>query len=84
MNKINKKFVEEFGSGFTKTIEDFTDDDYQYKKWLLEIQPDSNKPINMEDLDILKTINNLTKDKNENSVDEYCLKNNIDRYLQTK
>lgn len=84
MSKMNQKFIEEYGSGFTKDIEDFNDDDYQYKKWLLEIQPNTDKPITMEDLDSWKSINDTTKDKNKNSVDEYCLKNNIDRYLQTK
>ena len=27
MSKMNQKFIEEYGSGFTKDIEDFLDDD---------------------------------------------------------
>jgi hypothetical protein len=53
---MGQKFIEVYGSGFTKTIEDFNDDDYLYKKWLLEIQPKSDTPITMEDLDSWKTI----------------------------
>jgi len=63
MSKMNQKFIEEFGSGFTKTIEDFTDDDYQYKKWLLDVQPDSDKPITMEDLDKWKTMSDKQWDQ---------------------
>jgi hypothetical protein len=48
---MNQKFIEEYGSGFTRDIEDFLDDDYHYKKWLLKIQPDSSKPLTMKDLD---------------------------------
>ena len=51
MSKMSQKFTEEYGSGFTKDIEDFLDDDYHYKKWLLKIQPDSNKPLTMKELD---------------------------------
>ena len=51
MSKMSQKFTEEYGSGFTKDIEDFLDDDYHYKKWLLKIQPNSNKPLTMKELD---------------------------------
>ena len=61
MSKMSQKFIEEYGSGFTKDMEDFNDDDYFYKKWLLEIQPESDKPLTIEDLDSWKTI----KDKNK-------------------
>ena len=63
MSKMNQKFVEEYGSGFTKDMEDFNDDDYQYKKWLLEIQPNPDKPITMEDLDKWKTISDEVWDR---------------------
>ena len=53
---MNQEFIDKYGSGFTKTIEDFVDDDYLYKKWLLEIQPDSSSPLTMDDLDSWKTI----------------------------
>jgi len=58
---MNQKFIEEYGTGFTKDIEDFTDDDYHYKKWLLEIQPESDNPLTMEDLDSWKTIKDKSK-----------------------
>jgi hypothetical protein len=28
MSKMNQRFTDEYGSGFTKSIEDFCDDDY--------------------------------------------------------
>jgi|TARA_R110000803_G_scaffold45863_1_gene96381 hypothetical protein len=56
MSKMNQRFTDEYGSGFTKSIEDFCDDDYLYKKWLLEIQPKSGTTLTMEDLDEWKTI----------------------------
>ena len=58
MSKMNQKFIEEYGTGFSKTIEDFIDDDYHYKKWLLKIQPKSNKSLTMKDLDGWKKIKN--------------------------
>ena len=38
MGKMNQKFMEESGSGFTQDTEDFLDDDYHYEKWLGELK----------------------------------------------
>ena len=64
MSKMNQKFIEKYGSGFTKNVEDFLDDDYLYKKWLLDTQPKSDKPLTIKDLDKWKTIKN-TENLNE-------------------
>ena len=47
--------MEKYGSEFSDDIDDFIDDDYHYKKWLLEIQPKSNSKLNMKDLDSWKS-----------------------------
>ena len=51
MSKMNQKFIEKYGSGFTKTIEDFIDDDYHYKKWLLKTLTIKNNKLTIGDLD---------------------------------
>ena len=48
MSKMNQKFMEKYGSEFSDNIDDFIDDDYHYKKWLLEIQPKSNSKLNIK------------------------------------
>ena len=45
MGKMNQKFMEEFGSGFTQDIEDFFDDDYHYEKWLEELGEINEKKV---------------------------------------
>jgi len=48
MSKMNQKFMEKYGSEFSDNIDDFIDDDYHYKKWLLEIQPKSDNKLNIK------------------------------------
>ncbi len=54
--------MEKYGSEFSNDIDDFIDDDYHYKKWLLEIQPKSNSKLKMKDLDSWKS--NIKSKKN--------------------
>ena len=54
--------MEKYGSEFSDNIDDFIDDDYHYKKWLLEIQPKSNSKLKMKDLDSWKS--NIKSKKN--------------------
>ena len=54
--------MEKYGSEFSNDIDDFIDDDYHYKKWLLEIQPKSNSRLKMKDLDSWKS--NIKSKKN--------------------
>ena len=56
MGKMNQKFMEEFGSGFTKDIEDFLDDDYHYEKWLEELGEINEKKVEEQVTDVLKTV----------------------------
>ena len=51
MSKMNQKFIEEYDNDFTTTIEDFIDEDYHYKQWLLKIQSEKDKSLIIEDLD---------------------------------
>tara|TARA_R100001509_G_scaffold164767_1_gene143555 strand:- start:152 stop:346 length:195 start_codon:yes stop_codon:yes gene_type:complete len=48
MSKMNQKFMEKYGSELSDDIDDFIDDDYHYKKWLLKIQSKSNSKLNIK------------------------------------
>jgi len=45
---MNQKFMEKYGSELSDDIDDFIDDDYHYKKWLLKIQSKSNSKLNIK------------------------------------
>ncbi len=40
--------MEKYGSELSDDIDDFIDDDYHYKKWLLKIQSKSNSKLNIK------------------------------------